>query len=52
MKTKLYKNKIEVRKSNIHGWGVFAQRDIYADEIIAEYVGEAVSYALFIFFYM
>ena len=36
MKTKLYKNKIEVRKSNIHGWGVFAREDIKKGEILEE----------------
>lgn len=36
MKTKLYKNKIEVRKSNIHGWGVFAKEDIKKGEILEE----------------
>lgn len=37
MKDILYKNsKIEVRKSNIHGYGVFANEDISAGELIEE----------------
>lgn len=35
-------DRIYVTRSGIHGWGVFARRDIMMDEIIAEYVGEAV----------
>lgn len=37
MKSKLYlSNKIEVRKSNIHGWGVFAKENIPKDYIVEE----------------
>lgn len=37
MKTKLYFSpKIELRKSKIHGWGVFAKYDIYPEEILEE----------------
>lgn len=33
----LYKNpKIEIRKSNIHGWGVFAKDDIENNELLEE----------------
>jgi SET domain-containing protein len=31
-----HNNKIEVRKSKIHGWGVFAKEIIYAEEILEE----------------
>lgn len=34
--------RIRVQRSGIHGWGVFAVRDIGKDEIISEYVGEKV----------
>jgi len=37
MKTRLFfNNKIELRKSPIHGWGVFAKDDINANEILEE----------------
>tara|TARA_E500000318_G_scaffold77284_1_gene72049 strand:- start:919 stop:1302 length:384 start_codon:yes stop_codon:yes gene_type:complete len=37
MKQKLYlSNKLEVRKSKLHGWGVFATQDIPNNEIIEE----------------
>lgn len=37
MKNKLFfNNKIEVRKSDIHGWGVFAKEDINQGEILEE----------------
>ncbi len=37
MDNKLYKNKnLEVRKSEIHGYGVFATKDIKANEILEE----------------
>lgn len=37
MKDRLYfNNKIELRKSSIHGWGVFAKDDILPDEILEE----------------
>lgn len=37
MKTRLFFNsKIELRKSPIHGWGVFAKDDIYENEILEE----------------
>lgn len=37
MKDRLYFNsKIELRKSSIHGWGVFAKDDILPDEILEE----------------
>ena len=32
----------EVRGSSIHGSGVYAARDIAADELIIEYVGEFI----------
>jgi len=31
-----FNNKIELRRSNIHGWGVFAKDDIKNDEILEE----------------
>jgi uncharacterized protein len=37
MKNRLFFNpKIELRKSSIHGWGVFAKDDIYPNEILEE----------------
>lgn len=37
MKDKLiFNSKIEMRKSPIHGWGVFAKSDIYENEILEE----------------
>ena len=37
MKKKLYKNnKIEVRSSKIHGYGVFAKKNIKKDELLEE----------------
>ncbi len=37
MKTELYTNpKIQIRRSSVHGWGVFAKEDIMADEILEE----------------
>lgn len=37
MKTTLYfNNKIEMRRSPIHGWGVFAKEDIASGEILEE----------------
>ncbi len=37
MKLSLYKNpKIEIKKSSIHGWGVFAKEDIKFDEVLEE----------------
>ena len=37
MKDRLYFNsKIELRKSPIHGWGVFAKEDIQSNEILEE----------------
>ena len=42
MKEETLTRRIRVKRSGIHGWGVFARRDIAVDEIIAEYVGEAV----------
>lgn len=42
MKQEESRQRVEVRRSMIHGWGVFAQRDIAAHEIICEYVGEIV----------
>ena len=42
MKEETLTKRIRVTRSSIHGWGVFARRDILMDEIIAEYVGEAV----------
>jgi SET domain-containing protein len=35
--------KIQVKKSGIHGKGVFAARDISKGEIVIEYVGEIIS---------
>ena len=32
----IFNNKIEVRKSPVHGWGVFAKDDIKAEEILEE----------------
>jgi len=36
MKAKLFQNKIYVKKSPIHGYGVFAKEDINAGEIVEE----------------
>lgn len=37
MKDRLYFNsKIELRKSPVHGWGVFAKDDIYQNEVLEE----------------
>ena len=37
MKDRVFFNpKIELRKSTIHGWGVFAKEDIEANEILEE----------------
>lgn len=32
----IFNNKIELRKSTIHGWGVFAKEDIQPNEILEE----------------
>jgi len=32
----IFSNKIEIRKSTIHGWGVFAKEDISAGDILEE----------------
>ena len=32
----IFNNKIELRKSTIHGWGVFAKENISAGEILEE----------------
>ena len=37
--------RIQVRKSGVHGKGVFALQDIAAGETILEYVGEVISWA-------
>jgi len=34
--------RLEVRRSHIHGWGLFLKRDIRKDEFIVEYVGQIV----------
>lgn len=31
-----FNNKIQIRKSAVHGWGVFAKEKIYADETLEE----------------
>ena len=36
MKNILYRNEIEIRKSKVHGYGVFAKKDIMAGEILEE----------------
>ena len=37
MKDRLFfNNKIELRKSSVHGWGVFAKEDINVNEILEE----------------
>ena len=37
MKQKLYlSNKLEIRKSKLHGWGVFASQNISKDKVIEE----------------
>ena len=33
---------VEVSKSKIYGWGLFAMEDIAADEMVIEYVGEVI----------
>ncbi|CAN1762238.1 Histone-lysine N-methyltransferase ATX3 [Linum perenne] len=39
---KTEKNRICFGKSGIHGWGLFAQRNIHEGEMVAEYRGELV----------
>jgi hypothetical protein len=34
--------KVQILRSNIHGWGVFTTQHISADEMIIEYVGEVI----------
>ena len=36
--------RIQVRRSGVHGKGVFALQDIAAGEVVAEYVGEIISW--------
>lgn len=36
MKTKLYQNKLVVKKSNLHGYGVFSKKTIKKGELIEE----------------
>src|ERR1700754_4563651 len=36
--------KIQVRKSGVHGKGVFAARDIAKGEVIIEYIGERITW--------
>ncbi len=36
MKTQLFQNKLSVKKSLIHGYGVFAEADIHAGDIVEE----------------
>lgn len=36
--------RIQVRRSGVHGKGVFALQDIAAGEVVAEYVGEVISW--------
>lgn len=36
MKRKLFQNKIVVQKSNLHGYGVYAEKNIKKDELIEE----------------
>jgi hypothetical protein len=31
-----------VRRSHIHGWGLFLTRDVEADEMVVEYAGEVI----------
>lgn len=37
--------RIQVRRSGVHGKGVFAQREIAAGETVIEYVGEIINWA-------
>ena len=32
----IFNSKIELRKSSVHGWGVFAKEDIQANEVLEE----------------
>lgn len=41
-KTTIEHAEIEVKKSNIHGMGVYAKKQIYKDQLIGEYVGEVI----------
>ncbi|KAJ8612113.1 hypothetical protein CTAYLR_002467 [Chrysophaeum taylorii] len=34
--------RLEVRRSHIHGWGLFLKRDVRKDEFIVEYLGQIV----------
>lgn len=42
--TFLVKNKLCVKKSPIHGWGVFARETVETGETVIEYTGEIVRY--------
>ena len=37
--------RIQVRRSGVHGKGVFAVRDIEAGEVLIEYTGERITWA-------
>jgi len=42
MKAVPMNERLEVRRSHIHGWGLFLKRDVRKDEFIVEYVGQIV----------
>lgn len=42
MKAVPMQERLEVRRSHIHGWGLFLKRDVRKDEFIVEYVGQIV----------
>ena len=39
-------DRVEVRRSAIHGWGLFLKRPVEAHGIVVEYVGEEVRQAV------
>ena len=42
MKAVHYMERLDVRRSHIHGWGLYLKRDVKRHEFIVEYVGEIV----------
>lgn len=46
MKKKLFLNRIEIRKSSIHGWGVFAKESIGKGELIEECLCATIEYPI------
>ena len=42
LKSTAFEAKLEVLRSKIHGWGLFAKTRFLKDEMIVEYVGEVI----------